>query len=63
MNRVALLNPVPVRFTSSTRERIRKAAKLFNLKTSDIIRQAVDCQLPEWERSGVLTIQSRADSE
>ena len=54
MNR--LVNPVPVRFSERTRIQIRRAASRFNLKSSDIIRQAVDSQLLEWERAGVLTI-------
>ena len=63
MNSNALLKPVPVRFPEATRDRIRLASKRFNLKASEIIRQAVDSQLPEWERSGVLTIQGRTSTE
>ena len=63
MNSKVLLTPVPVRFTENARCRIHRAAKRFNLKASDIIRQAVDSQLPKWESSGVLTIQSRTTTE
>ena len=62
VNSQPLLNPVPVRFPEVTRARIHRAAKRFSLNASDIIRQAVERQLPEWERSGVLVIKGQEES-
>jgi predicted DNA-binding protein len=56
MKRDALLNPVPVRFPKQTRKRLLSTAQRFGLNASEIIRQAVDQKLPEWEKDGVLVI-------
>ena len=56
MNREPLLPPVPIRFSTRTRGRLVKASKDFSLTLSEIIRQAVEQQLQEWERTGEVTI-------
>lgn len=58
MDSNALLDPVPIRFTHRTKKRIHNVARRFGLKPSQIIRQAVENKLGEWER-GDLTIQPK----
>ena len=59
MQNISLLPPVPVRFTITAKARVKSAAKRFGLSSSEIIRQAVEQQLPEWERLGSLTIRAK----
>lgn len=56
MQNLSKLKPIPVRFTERSKQRIGRAARKFNLPASEIIRQAVEQQLPEWEERGSLTI-------
>ena len=59
MQNISLLPPVPVRFSHITKARVKNAAKRFGLSSSEIVRQAVEQQLPEWERLGSLTIRAK----
>lgn len=52
--------PVPVRFPINTRKRILRASKRFGIGASEIIRQAVERQLPEWEKSGLVLVEAQS---
>jgi len=62
MNSDALLDPVPIRFSPAVSRRVKKAASRFGLNSSEIIRRAVDAQLPKWEQSGVLIIEGKKEA-
>ena len=55
-----LLKPVPIRFSKRTKDKVRSASRRFGLPASEIVRQAVENQLPIWETAGYLTINSKA---
>lgn len=54
MNSNVLLSPVPIRFTKAQRHRIKVVARRFGLKPSQIIRQAVETKLTDWESGGMI---------
>jgi len=56
MDSTPLLDPVPVRFTPESKNRLSRIARSMGLKPSELIRRAVDKNLTEWERTGVLII-------
>jgi hypothetical protein len=43
------------------KERVRRAAKRFGLSASEIVRQAVDYQLPRWEAGRQIIINAKED--
>lgn len=49
----AMGNGTNVRFDEDTRNRVEKLAKKHRLKKADLIRNALQWKLPEWERDGV----------
>jgi hypothetical protein len=46
-------NPTNVRFESGALKRLKVVAKRHRLKPSQLIREAVEEKLPEWEARGV----------
>jgi predicted DNA-binding protein len=58
MNRTAMLDPVPIRFSPETKDRVKRAAKKFRIKPAQIIRHAVEKQLVEWDRTGQMIIEA-----
>jgi predicted DNA-binding protein len=63
MNRDALLEPVPIRFSSTTKKRVEATAKRFGLKSSELVRRAVESKLPQWELEGVLIIEAKQEAK
>jgi hypothetical protein len=59
MSTEKLLKPTPIRLHGSTHTRLRQAAARFRLRPAEIIRQAVDQKLTEWERGAPITIQGK----
>jgi len=57
-----LQDPIPVRFTSRTKRRLNALAKRFGLNASQIVRQAVESRLPDWE-AGNLVITPKSERE
>jgi hypothetical protein len=56
MDSTPLLDPVPVRFTPESKQRLVRIAKSMGLKPCELVRRAVDKNLTEWESTGVLII-------
>ena len=46
-------NPTNIRFDEPTKKRLICVASRLGLTSSDLVRAAVDAQLPEWEKNGV----------
>lgn len=46
-------NGTNVRFDEATRRRVDKLAKKHGLKKADLIRNALEWKLSEWEREGI----------
>lgn len=57
MKDFALLNPVPVRFRPPVKKRLDRVARRFKLTPSEIIRRALDAQLPTWETDNRIIIE------
>lgn len=53
-----LSDPFPVRFRKKTKDRVKKMADRFHINPSELIRRAVDAQLPSWEAQGTLVIEA-----
>jgi predicted DNA-binding protein len=53
MSTERLLEPKNVRLPAMLDARLTRLAKSFSLTKSDLIRQALAIQLPEWEQRGI----------
>ena len=58
MNRIAMLDPVPIRFSTETKDRVNRAAKRFRIKPAQVVCHAVEKQLTEWDRTGQMVIEA-----
>jgi len=63
MKRIAMLDPVPIRFSQDTKSRVQKAAKKFRVKPAQIVRHAVEKQLVEWDRTGQMIIEATPEEK
>lgn len=61
MKRTALLDPVPIRFSEDTKNRVNRAAKKFRIKPAQIVRHAVEKQLLQWDRTGQMVIEASSE--
>jgi len=52
MKRVGLTGFVFVRFSPQMKRRVLQLSRLARLPMAEIVRQAVDNQLPLWEKNG-----------
>lgn len=62
MKHETLQSPVPVRFPKHTKEQVQEASRRFRLPVSEIIRRAVEQQLPTWEADGRMVITANAEN-
>lgn len=51
--------PTTVRFKPETSRRLDRLAKRFGLNCADLIRQAVDQKVSEWEKTGVVLVNAK----
>ncbi|MDE2019383.1 MAG: hypothetical protein KGJ13_03480 [Patescibacteria group bacterium] len=57
--KIALDSSIPVRFSNKTKKRLDAIRVKYGLTCSFIIRNAVENQLKEWERTGQVEILSK----
>jgi predicted DNA-binding protein len=57
----ALAKPISCRFRVETKKRLAGVARRLRLRPCEIIRRAVEQQLPDWERDGRIVTAARAE--
>jgi len=60
MKRNTASTPASIRFDQATDTRLSDLANRFGLSRSEVVRFAVLQKLPEWEKKGVIILETKA---